>query len=167
MDEAKNITNAQAGGQFLHLIRDGIGTSRDDVAVVDELLPTHARNVAKCLLSHLRRHVRFKGLDRTIAGCIRKSWVDVQTTVVKVIDVFPILLLGFFICFRDDDGLCESRTLRRIIFNVFFDPFPVTVHQLFSASITRKTQIAIHVVIFETEIVRLQGTAAGDEDGRW
>ena len=53
MDETENITNAQAGGQFPHLLCDGVWTSRDDIAVVDKLLPAHARNVAKCLLRHL------------------------------------------------------------------------------------------------------------------
>ena len=140
--------------------------TRNDVAAVDQLLPTLIPAHVERSVTRLRNHARANRGFGHITRRPHHTGIEVQALVEEVIHVWPPFAFARFVGIADANLLEEGATEWIRLFAQLRHSIPVAVEHLSRSLVTAEGQIAVVVAKLGAKVPRLNRTGAWNPDRR-
>src|SRR5262245_14431646 len=130
MQGETEVAAAQGTGKFFELLAYGFGSSGDDIAALDQLLPALVSSQIHRCVTGLGNRCR---ADRSFARITWRgghSWIKVEAAVEEIIDVRPPRFFTFCVRIAQTNLLSEGAAVWIRLLSEHRHSFPVSVEHL-------------------------------------
>src|SRR5690349_21778606 len=148
----REMPDAERARELVELLADGRRRSRDDVALLAELLPRLVLAHVLARVADLRDDAGAHRRLADVAGRARRPRIEVEALVEEVVDVRPPLALARGVGVADADLLEERGAVRVGVLPERGEPLPVAFHHLLRALVPAEREVAVVVVVLRAEV---------------
>src|SRR5260370_41962546 len=133
----------------------GFRRARDDVTLLEEVLPCKALAPESGAAADLAKQPRTNRADGAIAGGVGETAIDVQAAVIEAVHVRRVIALGLLVGLGDRHALRAAEAVRIERLALLGHHVPVAVRPLFAPPVAEKRQDAVLMAVVGAEVPRL------------